>query len=212
MSDWKAPFERGMACGQSSDFAGAEAAFREAVALAPDEPYPHYELGYTLFLVGRMNEALEEFQKTDALSCGFFLVQTEAWMCQQFLSGGIDAEILEWLRKLQQYTDTGLAQSMQTLTLARKVVERAPECAMGHFYLGKAQLERAPHIARQSLKRCVELSPDDTTAIDAKFHLGVLARGKGDEEGAAEIWRQVLLDYPRNPHCKMVQMLLPGPQ
>ena len=65
---WKEHFDEGMAFGQRSEFSKAEASFREAVRLAPNEPYPHYELGYTLFLVGRYNEALEEFRRTDQAS------------------------------------------------------------------------------------------------------------------------------------------------
>ena len=42
--------------------------------------------------MGRYNEALEELRRTDELAHGFFLVQTEAYMCEQFLSGVIDAE------------------------------------------------------------------------------------------------------------------------
>ncbi len=47
---WKQHFDEGMAYGQASDFAKAEASFRGAIRLAPTEPYPHYELGYTLSL------------------------------------------------------------------------------------------------------------------------------------------------------------------
>jgi tetratricopeptide (TPR) repeat protein len=94
--------------GAASDFAGAEASFREAVRLAPEEPYPHYELGYTLALVGRHEEALEEFRRTEQLNGGgFFASETEIYVCEQLLSGSIDIKVAELLRSLQAIVDNG---------------------------------------------------------------------------------------------------------
>ena len=118
---WKQYFDEGMAYGQASDFAKAEASFRRAIRLAPTEPHPHYELGYTLSLMGRYKEALEELRRTDELARGFFLVQTEAWMCEQFLSGVVDAEVLKLLRLLQRLTDNGASHSEQATTVSRRV-------------------------------------------------------------------------------------------
>src|SRR5688572_15824032 len=115
---WRAAFDRGMAYGGASDFARAEECFREAVALAPDEPYPHYELGYTLFLLGRYAEALDEFRRTDALSRGFFLVQTEAYLCEQVISGAVGPAALSVLRHLQRLSDDGAAQSGEAVAAA----------------------------------------------------------------------------------------------
>src|SRR5438876_768621 len=67
MADWKEAFERGMAAGGAGDLVAAERAFRDAVALAPDEPYPHYELGYTLSLAGRFTDALAALRTTASL-------------------------------------------------------------------------------------------------------------------------------------------------
>src|SRR5215470_20429914 len=94
---WKELFEKGMTFGAANDFKKAEDCFRQATRLAPNEPYPHYELGYTLSLLGRHKEALQEFETTDRLARGFFLVQTEAYLSSQFLSGEINADILEKL-------------------------------------------------------------------------------------------------------------------
>ena len=56
---WKEHFDLGMAAGGASDIEGAVTHFREAVRLAPLEPYPHYELGYSLFLLGRGGGGVE---------------------------------------------------------------------------------------------------------------------------------------------------------
>jgi Flp pilus assembly protein TadD len=195
-----------MKCGAASDFPGAEASFREAVRLAPDEPYPRYELGYTLALVGRHEEALKEFRRTEQLSRGFFLVETEISMCEQLLSGSIDVEVLEMLRSLQLLVDSGGAQGEDAVTLSRRVIELAPECALGHFYLGKALLDRDPQAAEEALRRCVELDPDDTTAINAKSHLGILRQQAGQEDEARRIWATIASDYRGHPHTVLAAM------
>jgi Flp pilus assembly protein TadD len=207
---WKRHFEEGMAKGAASRFPEAEASFREAVALAPDEPYPHYELGYTLALVGRYDEAMAEFVRTEELRRGFFLVQTEIYLCSQVLDGRLDGEMVDAVRMLQRLTDMGSSQGERAAELARRVIERAPECALGHFFLGKAQIAYPTPQAMESLRRCVELEPDDTTAIDARGHIGVLLWYGGKVEEARAEWRRIVEDYPDNPHIEMVQMMLGG--
>jgi tetratricopeptide (TPR) repeat protein len=185
--------------GAASDFARAEASFREAVRLAPDEPYPRYELGYTLALVGRHKEALKEFRRTVQLSRGFFLVETEISMCEQLLSGSIDVEALEMLRLLQAIVDNGDEESEEAVSLSQKVIELAPGCALGHFHLGKALFFSDPQAAERALRRCVELNPDDTTAINAKWHLGKLREQSGHEDEAQQIWSAIVADYRGHP-------------
>lgn len=64
--------------------------------------------------------------------------------------------------------------SAQAAQLARQAVEIAPHCALGHFYLGKALLGTDKAAVEAALRRCLELEPDETTAIDAKKHLDFL--------------------------------------
>jgi tetratricopeptide (TPR) repeat protein len=74
---WKHHFEQGMAYGRSSDLHRAIESFQLAISIAPDEPYPHYELGYTLFLQGHYQKALDEYNIANRLVPGFFLVQRD---------------------------------------------------------------------------------------------------------------------------------------
>jgi Flp pilus assembly protein TadD len=157
--------------GAAADFAGAEASFHEAVRLAPDEPYPHYELGYTLSLVGRYE-----------LAGPFLLVETEIWVCEQVLNRSLDADVIGTLRELQWMVDAGGEQSEEAVALSKKVIDGAPDCALGHFHYGKAIIERDQAAAEQALRRCIELNPDDTTAINAKSHVAILCRQTGRDE------------------------------
>jgi Flp pilus assembly protein TadD len=198
---WREYFDEGMKRGEASDFSGAEASFREAVRLAPEEAYPHYELGYTLALVGRHEEALEEFRLAQQLARAFFIVETEICVCEQVLNGSLDEAVVGMLRQLQWIVDSGGFQSADAAALSTKVIESSPECALGHFHFGKAMFERDPVAAEESLRRCIELSPDDTTAINAKFHLGVLRERAGREDEARSIWRGIVSDYPGHLHA-----------
>jgi Flp pilus assembly protein TadD len=202
---WEDFFEEGMHYGAASDFSRAEASFREAVRLAPDEAYAHYQLGYTLGLVGRHAEALEEYRRTEQLWRGFFIVETEIYMCEQLLSGSINVEVLDMLRSLQWIVDSGGSQGEDAVALSRKVIEVAPECALGHFHLGKALFERDPQAAEVALRRCIELEPDDTTAINAKFHLGVLRERAGYEDEARRIWDAMAVDYAGHQHMALAR-------
>jgi tetratricopeptide (TPR) repeat protein len=207
LKTWREHFDEGRIYGQGCNFAKAEASFREAVHLAPTEPYPHYELGYTLSLQGQHKKALEEFRRTDNLSCGFLQVQTEAYICEQYLFGAINIEVLVLLRCLQRLMDHSAAQSEEALAASRRCIELAPQFALGHFYLGKALLGREPNAAEQALRCCIELGPDDTTAIDSKFHLGLLRQHVGEETDARRIWSGIVADYPGNPHTKIAELM-----
>jgi tetratricopeptide (TPR) repeat protein len=205
---WKQLFEEARAHGSAGKFKQAENCFRRAVRAAPSEPYPHYELGYTLALVGKHREALSEFEITDCLSRDFFSVQTDAYLSRQLLSGTLNKEALDKLRALQRLTDLGGDVGDEALAAGREIVAMVPKCALGHFYLGKTLLRMRQPGAEQALQECLQLGPDDTTAIDAKFHLGILKRDQGEEETARNIWSGILADYPGNVHTKFAEMML----
>jgi len=205
---WRQAFEEGIARGSAGKLVEAEASFREAVLLAPDEPYPRYELGYTLFLMGRCPEALAEFRRTEDLQCGFFLVQTEIYLCEQFLARTIDWDVVTLLRGLQRLMDERAIHTEEAKRLSTRVTQVAPNCPLGHYYLGKILLNQDPIGAEVALRRCIDLNPDDTTAIDAKFHLGILMRDSGRLEEARTLWKTVLADYPCNPRSKLCDLVL----
>jgi TolA-binding protein len=206
MATWEQAFERGMQAGEDGDFAIAEQAFREAIALAPNEPYPHYELGYTLALAGKLREALVELRRTEQLHRGFFLVETEIYLCEKMIAGAFDGETFAALRQLMWRTDTGQHTTLETEQLARAVVERSPECALAHFFLGKAIFERLPDEGKAALERCIELYPDDTTLINARFHLGVLRQQAGAAAEARAIWQRIARDFADHPHAQLARM------
>src|SRR5262245_42328001 len=141
---WKDHFDRGMAAGGAGDLERALGHFRDAVRLGPLEPYPRYELGYTLCLLGQFEPALEQLRRTNELAEGFFLVQTEIHMCEAVLAGLLDRECVAAVRQIQRLTDSGEAQSPEVVSLSRLVIVRAPTSPLGHYYLGKALFKTDP--------------------------------------------------------------------
>ena len=200
--DWRLHFDRGMAAGRAGDVAGALPHFREAVRVAPLQPYPHYELGYTLALLGQWEPALAEFRRTNQLAEGFFVVQTEISIAEAVLSGGLDEESVAMVRRIQQLTDAGHAKSPEAVSASRELIDRQPVCALGYYYLGKALLAADPKASEAALQRCLTLNPDDTTVIDALTHIGILKHEAGDTGAAQEIWSNVVTKYKNNPHVK----------
>ena len=191
--------------GSASDFNGAEAAFREAIRLAPDEPYPRYELGYTLALAGRYEEALAEFRRTYELAGVFFVVETEIWVCEQVLNGSLDEAVVGMLRELQWMTDAGRARSDEAVALSQ-AIDAAPDCALAHLRYGKAMLGRDRGAAERALRRCIELEPDVTTAIDANGHLAILCEQDGRDDEARSIRQGILAEYPEHPQTVFVTL------
>jgi tetratricopeptide (TPR) repeat protein len=207
---WKDAFNRGMAAGQAGNISDAVKHFEEAVRLDPHEPYPHYELGYSLSLLGDLDRALAEFRRTNDLAEGFFLVQTEIYLCEALQSGLLDSEALAAIRKIQRLTDCGQAQSPEAARLSREVTKRAPNCALGFYYLGKALMSDDSPASEEALRQCLALNPDDTTAIDALAHLGEHRRRAGNADEARQIWGDVVERYKTNPHVKPVEVFFLG--
>jgi Flp pilus assembly protein TadD len=102
--------------------------------------------------------------------------------------------------------DAGGAQSDEAVALSIKVVEAAPDCALGHFHYGKAIIQRDPAGAEEALRRCIELTPDDTTAIDAKSHVAILCRQAGRDDEARRIRDGIFADYPEHPLTALAKL------
>ncbi|MGK7909801.1 MAG: tetratricopeptide repeat protein [Synechococcus sp.] len=207
---WQQYFDVGMRAGKLGDFEKAESNFRAAIAMAPDEPYPHYELGYTMLLQRDYEEALAEFRRTNELARGFFQVQAEIYMCEQLLAGEIDEHVMSLIQRLQQMSEGKTATGKQAEEVARDIIRFSPNCALGHLYLGKALLRKDPVQAEASLERCLELTPDETTAIDAQSHIGLLWSNDGRSSDARQLWSELRGTYAGHPQLQVLDRLVNG--
>jgi tetratricopeptide (TPR) repeat protein len=205
---WRWHYDQGMACGQAGRLSEAVVHFQKAAALAPDEPNPHYQLGYTYFLMKDFARALVELERTQTLSPGFFVVETEIDLCRRMLDESLSLPALSVLHAIRRRFDDGQRGHPETLALSRQAVEMATDCPLSHFYLGKVLLESDRTASTTALRRCLELRPDNTTAIDARLHLGVNLEVAGRHDEALEMWRSILHDFPGHPQLAMVKLFM----
>jgi tetratricopeptide (TPR) repeat protein len=208
LSAWEDHFVQGQASGRAGDLVAAVRHFQRAAERAPREPYPSYELGYTFFLLGDVDAALNAFRRTNQLAEGFFLVQTEVYLCEAVQSGLLDMQGVAAIRRIQALTDAGKSADAEVTALSRLLIKVAPTCALGHYYLGKAVMATDPAESERALRRCLECGPDDTVRIDALTHIGVHRRAAGDVESARAIWEDVVVSFPTNPHAKSTAFFL----
>jgi tetratricopeptide (TPR) repeat protein len=203
---WKKQFGKGREAGSRGDLESAVSHFKRATEIAPDEPYTHYELGYTLSKLGQYSNALREFEQTEKLTRGFFIVQTEIYIHQELLNKHIDESVIGRLRQIQQLADTHGSQNPEIVSLSNDVIDKAPEFPLGYYYLGQALFPGERKRSEDAFKICLDLSPDETTSIYALNFLALLRELDGDIETARKIWVDLLAKYDGNPHTEMIKM------
>ena len=177
--DWKDEFGLGMESGSLGKLRRAEKHFSKAIELAPREPYPHYELGYTLSLMQDYKSALRQFIIVNDLSPAFLQAQTEEYLCRQALSQSLDHATIRLIRRIQFLIEKQEFEGEEAIEMALTVVQSAPDCPLSYFYLAIAVGDTDSEAHESALRRCLALNPDDTTAIYASARLLCLLRNSG---------------------------------
>ncbi|MEN6625196.1 MAG: tetratricopeptide repeat protein [Candidatus Sumerlaeia bacterium] len=205
---WNWHYDRGMACGSGGKFDAALEHFKKAAEMAPGEPGPPYQLGYTYFLLKDFAKALPEFEKTQALTPGYFTVETDIDLCRRMLDGRLSLPALSILHQLLVASDSNQLGSPKSLTLAKQAVELAPDCPLAHFLFAKAVFATDPAESINAMQRCLEFGPDNTTAIQARLMIGTHLYSAGHPDQAFEMWRSILRDYSYHPLMALVNFHL----
>jgi len=82
--------EKARAKGESGDYVSAIKLLNEAIAIAPDWAYPHYDMAFTCLLQGDSDEALSKYKDTDRLEpAGFFTTKTAVWSLEREEKGSL---------------------------------------------------------------------------------------------------------------------------
>ena len=131
-------------------------------------------------------------------------------MCEQLLAGEIDEHVLSLLQRLQQMAEGGGSAWKKVEEVARDAIRFAPNCALGHLYLGKALLRRDPVQAEAAFEQCLQLSPDETTMIDAKSHIGLLWSNAGRSAEARQLWNELRETYAGHPQLGILETVMDG--
>ncbi|MBI1194405.1 MAG: tetratricopeptide repeat protein [Gammaproteobacteria bacterium] len=156
---------------QAGKLAEAEAAFRNALRLAPDHPEAIFRLASIASAVGRVDDALKLLDRATALA--------PANPNYEFARGVALESRGRWEEAMASY---------------RRVSERLPDAPepydnIGNVLMGCGRVDDA--IA--SYRKAIEARPD---YADAWSHLGLVLKMKGDMEGAAEAYAHVLKLQP----------------
>ncbi len=150
--DWPVFYQRGIAYDQSHQWPRAEADFRRALSLAPDQPSVLNYLGYTWANKGQhLTEARQMLQKAAAGRP----------------DDGAIIDSLGWVMLHQGE----VAQAVATL---QRAVELEPEDSTINMHLGDAYAAAGRRLeARYQWRRALTLNPtpDDATKLEAKLQL-----------------------------------------
>lgn len=150
---------RGESLLAAGDAAGAEAAFRAAIEENDQDPRAHLDLGLTLEMLERFDEAEQAYRGALAVDAGF-------------------AEALNNLGALLRDTD----RSAEAVAMLEDAVRARPGFASAHLNLALAREEAGDAAgAMQSYGRVIELAPREPTA---RIQLGLLQLASGDSDAA----------------------------
>ena len=192
MSEYEIPpeamklHEEARAAGQSGDLQNSIALLEEAHELAPDWPYPLYDLAFTYLLRQDFKSALKYYRATDEIDpAGFFTAKTAIWSLEkeesgEFVSGLYLAYVqLEWVDNLEEKLD-----------LSRKIVARFPTFAPAwkeisvHLKTDEERLETIEH--------ALTLNPDPETLGVLLLNQALIYQRKGETSRARDIVEALL--------------------
>jgi tetratricopeptide (TPR) repeat protein len=187
------------------DAAGAERAYRRALALRPDHAETHYNLGLHFQESARLDEAISCYRK--ALSLKPALASAHNNLANALKVKGRREEALTHYAEAVRF-DPGLADAFSNFGTALREAGRVEE-AIPLLERGAALKPRSPMVqsnlgiayfdrnrfaeAVECQRRALALDPD---FLEARNNLGNALAAMGHEEEAIESYRQVLASAP----------------
>lgn len=215
-TDFYKLFDFAVAFSEKKQFDEAVPAWRKALALDPNDPRAHDNLGVALAETGQLDEAIVEYRKSLELSPGSS--HTHNNLGSALAEKGMLDEAFEHFEKAVEFNPDNasaqvnlgnvLAQRNGQLSDAlehlRKGVELDPDSSSGQNDLGIA-LAHAGSLdeAMDHLQKAVALAPD---AADYRYNLGRVLAAKGNFVDALPQFEQAA-KLARTPQPQILQML-----
>ncbi len=152
------------------DFVGAEAEYKEAIRLAPNNSEAHYSYGNALVALGRFDEALAELRIAQQLDPPSSTIASNiGWAL--YVAGRID----------------------EAETQTRQVLERDPNFARAYLSLGEIYVERGKYDdAIAAYQKSRQLAGDTITDMALGHVYGVAGRSAEAKKIAADLEAKVL--------------------
>jgi len=159
----------------------AEAAFRRCTEAAPSWANAHYQLGYVSLRLKRQEEAIRCFERTEAISPGYYMVREYLDQATRIASGALSHEAFALFDRASA---AGFRDPDATIRLARKAIEISPRYPSAHLILARAyEKKERLDLALVELSRTLEMGPDEATLCHALLSRGsiFMAMGRHDQ-------------------------------
>lgn len=174
--------------GGSGDFKTALALLERASKLAPDWPYPLYDMAYTYLLMKDFDNARIYYRKTVGLAPrGYFTAITAVDTLDREQKGDLPVGVylaystLEWMDDPRQKVDA-----------VRQLTERVPAFAPGWKEL--ADLSDGDAEKHEAIEKGLAAHPDAETRGILQINKALILDRKGDREGAVQLLGELALD------------------
>lgn len=171
--------------GQQGDYPKAIELLKQAIADAPEWPYPYYDLGYTYLLNEDFASALTYYRLTDSLCPGgFFTSQTALYTLEKERDGTYPPGLymtylsLEWMDN-----------PAEKLELVRAITETYPDYAPGWKELSTL-LDGAER--EEAIDKGLSLDADAETRGILQVNKAILLDEKGEKDAARDLLGQVI--------------------
>ncbi len=215
-TDFYKLFDFAVAFSEKKQYDSAVPAWQKALALDPDDPRAHDNLGVALAETGRLDEAIAEYRKSLELNSGSSHTHNNLGSALAE-KGSLDEAFGHFAKAVELNPDNAAAQinlgnamalhkeqRTQALIHLRRGVELDPDSASGRNDLGIA-LARDGNLDEsiEHIQKAVALAPN---APDYRYNLGRVLAAKGDFNSALPQFEQAA-KLSRVPQPGILQML-----
>lgn len=171
---------RGKELGRQGQLEEALQAFQQASRHDPYCPDPHYQLGFTLLHLGRFQEAVEAFAKTEELAPGWYQCRSDRWYAEKLAAGDFQAQAVMSLLALEDHPGS----SQERLAALERLDPSTHQLPAYHLLRGKALDDQG---AVQAYRRGLELAQEPEVRTRLLVALGGLTEDREVLQQAAEL-------------------------
>lgn len=188
--------EKGRAAGSRKRYADALSCFEQAMALAPQWPYPVYDLAFTYLLMGNADRALDYYRTVDSLAPrGFFTTRTAVYALEGEATGRFPAgTYLKYISR--EWAPDADAQAQ----LLDSVLAEAPDFAPA--LQTRALGLEAPEERLAALEEALAARPDPDTHFNLVTNRAVTLAHIGRKSEAVASLHELLADSSTESHLR----------
>lgn len=174
--------------GGAGDYKKALADLERASKLAPQWPYPVYDMAYTYLLMKDLDNARTYYQKTVELAPrGFFTAITALDSLRREQKGDLPSGTYLTYLSLEWMDDPG-----QKVQAVRQLVKQVPQFAPAWKELAVLSDDDADRLA--AIEKGLAANPDAETKGTLQINKALILDRKGDREGAVRVLGELALD------------------